>query len=178
MDFPSTQATSYLNRFNEIKALFKDADHVGLKTIESVDRLETFLSRMFSYRPKLVRSLYRIRAPLVRLLGFKQDPMPALGEWIPDEFPMFPCGNVWFFTVRRVEKDHYWIAGCPSDRHLDADMAVVAQPLEGRRKRFYIVTAVRYKHWTGPVYFNLIRLFNYFLINRMAHSAACHKKSF
>jgi hypothetical protein len=169
---PPDQAMDYLNRTEEIKALFKDADHVSLKTIESEDLLETLLSKMFSYRPKLVRLLYRVRAPLVRLLGFKQDPMPVLGEWIPDEFPMFPCGNVWFFTVRRVEKDHYWIAGCPRDRHLDADLAVVAEPLEGQCKRFYIVTVVRYKHWTGPVYFNVIRLFNYFLINRMAHSAA------
>ncbi len=91
---------------------------------------------------------------------------------------MFPCGNVWFFTVRRVEQDRYWIAGCPTDRHLDADMAVVVQPLEGRRRRFHIVTVVRYKHWTGPVYFNMIRWFNLILVNRMAHAAAGHKKSF
>jgi hypothetical protein len=161
-----------------MRELFKDADHVGLKTIESGDRLETFLLKMFSYRPKLVRLLYRIRALLVRLLGFRQDPMPVLAEWIPEEFPMFPCGNVWFFTVRRVENDHYWIAGCPRDKHLDADLAVVTQPLEGPRKRFHIITVVRYKHWTGPVYFNVIRLFNYFLINRMAHSAARHRGSF
>lgn len=168
----------YLNDITAIKALFKDADYIGLKTIESADRLEPFLLKMFSYRPPLIRLLYRIRAPLVRLLGFKQDPMPTLDEWIPDEFPMFPCGNIWFFTVRKVEKDRYWIAGCPRDRHLDADMAVVAQPLEGRRNRFHIVTVVRYKHWTGPVYFNMIRLFNLILVNRMAHSAALNKKTF
>ena len=175
MDDHSDRAIDYLDRIEEIRVLFKGADYVGLKTIESEDRLETLLQRMFSYRPKLVRLLYRVRAPLVRLLGFRQDAMPELSEWIPDEFPMFPCGNVWFFTVRRVEKDHYWIAGCPRDRHLDADLAVVVEPLEGRRKRFHIVTVVRYKHWTGPVYFNMIRLFNYFLINRMAHSAAQHR---
>lgn len=168
----------YLNGIHEMTALFKDADHIGLKIIDAEDRLETFLQKMFSYRPGLVRLLYRIRAPLVRLLGFKQDAMPVMSEWIPDDFPMFPCGNVWFFTVRRVENDHYWIAGCPRDRHLDADVAVVAQPLKGLLKRFYIVTVVRYKHWTGPVYFNLIRFFNYFLINRMANSAAGHKRSF
>jgi hypothetical protein len=106
-------------------------------------------------------------------LGFRQEPLPARDEWIPAEFPMFPCGNVWFFTVQKVKKDHLWIAGCPRDRHLDADLAVVARPLaDGRRKRFYLITVVRYKHWTGPLYFNLIRLFNLFLVNRMAHHAA------
>ena len=174
----SNQAMAYLCGMPVIKALVKDADYIGLKTIESEDCLETFLLKMFSYRPALIRLLYRIRAPLVRLLGFSQDPMPAPDDWIPDEFPMFPCGDVWFFTVRKVEKELYWIAGCPRDRHLDADIAVVAQPVEGRRKKFHIITVVRYKHWTGPVYFNIIRFFNLFLINRMAHSAAQYKQLF
>jgi len=166
----------YLNRINEIKALTRQADYVGLKVVEAEDRLEAFLGNMFAYRPHLIRLLYRIRAPLVRLLGFKQDAMPGMDEWIPQEFPMLPCGTVWFFTVRKVEKGRYWIAGCPRDRHLDADLAVVARPLAGRRKRFYILTVVRYKHWTGPVYFNLIRFFNLFLIDRMSHAATRCKR--
>jgi hypothetical protein len=167
----------HLRHIDAIKVLIRQSDFVGLKVVESHDSLETFLRRMFAYRPRLIRLLYRVRAPLVRLLGFKQDPLPEMGEWIPDEFPMLPCGNVWFFTVRRVEKDRYWIAGCPRDRHLDADLAVVARPLASRRRRFYILTVVRYKHWTGPVYFNLIRLFNLLLIDRMAH-AATHDQGF
>ena len=177
MKHPFQQAIDYLSRIAEMETLFKNADYIGLKTIDTVDRLEAFLPKFFAYRPPLIRLLYRIRAPLVRLLGFKQDPMPEMDEWLPDEFPMFPCGNVWFFTVRSTKKDHYWIAGCPDGRHLDAEMAVVVQPLEGRRKRFHIVTVVRYKHWTGPVYFNMIRLFNLILVNRMAHAAAVPKKS-
>lgn len=165
----------YLSGMPEIKALARDADYFGVKIIESEVRLKTFLSKMFSYRPTLIRLLYRLRAPLVRLLGFQQDAMPALDEWIPDDFPMLPCGNVWFFTVQRVEADLFWIAGCPRDRHLDADMAVVAQPLKGQSKRFYIITIVRYKHWTGPVYFNIIRLFNLMLVNRMVRTAVPKK---
>ena len=158
----------YLHRIPEIKTLYKAADYIGVKTVDSELDLESFLVRIFSYRPPLIRLLYRLRAPLVRLLGFEQDPMPAIDEWIPAEFPMFPCGQVWFFTVRQVQKDLYWIAGCPRDRHLDADLAVVMQPLEGRQKRFYLITVVRYKHWTGLLYFSLIRFFNLLLINRMA----------
>jgi hypothetical protein len=50
-------------------------------------------------------------------------------------------------------------------------MAVVAEPLAGGRRRFHILTVVRYKHWTGPIYFNLIRIFNLLLVDRMARSA-------
>lgn len=162
----------YLNSIKEIRALFEDADYIGVKSVEADISLERFLVKIFSYRPSLIRMLYRLRAPLVRLLGFKQAPLPDMDEWIPDEFPMLACGTVWFFTVRRVQEDRFWIAGCPRDKHLDADMAVVARPMTGRRKRFYLITVVRYKHWTGPLYFNLIRLFNLYLVNRMAHSAA------
>lgn len=178
MNHLAYQAMTYLSGIPEITALVKDADFVGLTFIESEDRLESFLEKMFAYRPALIRLLYRLRAPLVRLLGFRQDVLPAMEEWIPDDFPMLPCGNVWFFTVQRVENDRFWIAGCPRDRHLDADLAVVAQPMDVRRRRFYVLTVVRYKHWTGPVYFNLIRWFNRFLINRMVHAAVGHDPSF
>ena len=158
----------YPKSIHAIQKLFKDADYIGTKAVEAECDLETFLSTIFTYRPGLIRMLYSIRAPLVRLLGFRQDPLPAMEDWIPEEFPMLSCGNIWFFTVARVRADRYWIAGCPRDRHLDADMAVVAEPMGGRRHRFHIITVVRYKHWTGPIYFNMIRLFNLLLVNRMA----------
>ena len=162
----------YLYRIEEIRTLFDTADYVGVKTVETDDNLERFLIKIFSYRPALIRWMYRLRAPLVRLIGFKQAPLPEMDEWIPAEFPMLPCGMVWFFTVQKVKKDRFWIAGCPRDRHLDADLAVVARPLRGKRQRFYLITAVHYKHWTGPLYFNVIRLFNLILVNRMARFAA------
>lgn len=168
----------HLSHIREVWTLLQNADYIGLKIIDSLQPLESFLVNMFSYRPQLIRWLYRLRAPLVRLLGFKQDAMPEFDEWLPDDFPMFPCESVWFFTVRYVEKDRYWIAGCPRDRHLDADLAVVAEPTAGGKRRFYVLTVVRYKHWTGPVYFNLIRLFNLLLVNRMTRFAAKqHRRS-
>jgi hypothetical protein len=163
---------TYLSGIPTIRKLVTGADHVGINTVVIDADLETFLKTIFTYRPRLIRLLYRLLAPLVRLLGFRQDPMPAMAEWIPDEFPMLSCGNIWFFTVGRVKPDHYWVAGCPRDRHLDADLAVVAEPLRPGCHRFHIVTVVRYKHWTGPLYFNLIRLFNLLLVNRMARFAA------
>lgn len=145
-----------------------------MRTVEANCTLEEFLELIFTYRPHLIRFLYRIRSLMVRLLGFRQDPIPEMVHWIPDEFPLLPCGNIWYFTVRSVKADQYWIAGCPRDRHLDADLGVVAEQLACGSKRFYIITAVRYKHWTGPIYFNLIRIFNHFLMNRMAHRVQSH----
>ena len=162
----------YLQTIPEIQGLFEGADYIGVKTIDAENQLEPFLVKIFSYRPSLIRFLYRIRAPLVRLLGFRQDPLPEMDEWIPAEFPMLPCGMVWFFTVREVKKEHFWIAGCPRDRHLDADLAVVVRSLNKYRRRFYLITVVRYKHWTGPLYFTMIRLFNLFIVDRMARCAA------
>ena len=94
----------YLNDITAIKALFKDADYIGLKTIESADRLEPFLLKMFSYRPPLIRLLYRIRAPLVRLLGFKQDPMPTLMNGFQTNFPCSPAAISGFLRSERLKK--------------------------------------------------------------------------
>ena len=77
MEAPPLPAMAYLFSIGAIRALFDGADYIGLKTVESTDRLEPFLSHMFSYRPKLVRLLYRVRAPLVHLLGFRQAAMPG-----------------------------------------------------------------------------------------------------
>jgi len=164
----------YLRSIKEIDDLIQGTHYVGLQSVEAECSLEEFLRLIFSYRPHLIRLLYRIRALVVRLLGFRQDPIPGMAEWIPEEFPMLACGNIWFFTVRSVKADQYWIAGCPRDRHLDADLGVVAEPLAQGDHRFYIITAVRYKHWTGPVYFNLIRIFNHLLVNRMIHRVKKH----
>ncbi|MCP5103876.1 MAG: DUF2867 domain-containing protein, partial [bacterium] len=35
----------------------------------------------------------------------------------------------------------------------------------------HVVTIVHYKHWTGPVYFNLIRPFHHLVIRRMMKAA-------
>ena len=37
-----------------------------------------------------------------------------------------------------------------------------------QKNRFYIMTVVHYKHWTGPVYFNMIRPFHHLVVRRMA----------
>jgi hypothetical protein len=50
MNHPPQQAIDYLSRIGEIETLFKNADYIGLKTIDTADRLEAFLPKFFSYR--------------------------------------------------------------------------------------------------------------------------------
>jgi hypothetical protein len=49
-------------------------------------------------------------------------------------------------------------------------MGVVVEPLPETRRRFHFVTIVRYKRWTGRLYFLLIRPFNRFFVNRLARA--------
>ena len=160
----------YIDQVEELQVLLEDADYVGVKTVEGDVTLQEFLAGMFAYRPGLIRFLYRVRAGLVSLLGIRQQPLPEMDEWIPREIPMLSCGNIWFFSVSLAREDRYWIGCCPEESHLTAFMGVVVEPLEAPRKRFHFVTIVRYKHWTGRLYFLLIRPFNWFFVNRLAQA--------
>ncbi|MFO7708029.1 MAG: DUF2867 domain-containing protein [Desulfobacterales bacterium] len=160
----------YIDRVEELQALLKDADYVGVKTVEGEVTLKQFLAGMFAYRPGLIRFLYQVRSGLVRLLGIRQQPLPELDEWIPGEVPMLSCGNIWFFSVSLAREERYWVGCCPEESHLTAFMGVVVEPLQAARKRFHFVTIVHYKHWTGRLYFLLIRPFNWFFVNRLARA--------
>jgi hypothetical protein len=160
----------YIDQIEELQAILKDAEYVGVKIVEGDVTLQEFLTGMFAYRPGLIRFLYRVRSGLIRLIGIRQQPLPEMDEWIPGDVPMLSCGNIWFFSVSLASEDRYWIGCCPEESHLTAFMGVVVEPLKGTRKRFHFVTIVRYKHWTGRLYFLLIRPFNWFFVNRLARA--------
>ena len=77
---------------------------------------------------------------------------------------------VTFFVVRCAREGAYWISETPDDRHLRAYFGVVKEPLSQTVSRFFVFTTVYYKHWTGPVYFNLIRPFHHLVVSRMARA--------
>lgn len=165
----------YIDQVEELQILLKDADYVGVKTVEGDVTLQAFLAGMFSYRPGLIRFLYRVRSGLVRLLGIRQQPLPELDDWIPKDIPMLSCGNVWFFSVSLARDERYWIGCCPEESHLTGYMGVVVEPLERPRKRFHFVTIVHVKHWTGRLYFLLIRPLNWFFVNRLVNAGLSGK---
>ena len=157
-----------ISQIPQIAQLLKGSNYIDVKTIEGQTSLRQFIASMLSYYPWWVVFLYRIRTILVKLLGLVEHPAPeTLPELGPQDVSFVVGEAVTFFTVRLAEEKHYWVGETPEDKHLSAYFAVVAEPLEGNRKRFHVATIVYYRHWTGPVYFNLIRPFHHLVVGRM-----------
>jgi hypothetical protein len=160
----------------DLQVLLQGADYVGVTSADAEVRLEEFLGAMFAYRPVLIRRLYRLRGLFVRLIGIRQPPLPPMEEWLPSEVPMLACGNIWFFSVSLTKPEAYWIGCCPHERHLTAYLGVVREPLGADRSRFHFVTIVHFKHWTGRLYFLLIRPINWFFARRLLRAGiACRQ---
>lgn len=154
-----------------LRPFARGADHVDVKTVESEASLRAFLAGLLSYQPAWVTALFGVRRVFVRMLGMRQPGIPRPQHPRPEEIPMTPGSAASFFTVRHVEEEHVWVVSA-MDSHLDATLAVVMEPVSGTRRRFHVVTLVHYRHWTGPVYFNVIRPFHHLVVGGMARSAA------
>ena len=83
------------------------------------------------------------------------------------ELSFKPGENASFFTIRDAKEDLYWVSESPEDKHLQAFFGVVAEKLTQNYKRYHVFTCVKYLHWTGPVYFNLIRPFHHIVVRSM-----------
>lgn len=154
-----------------LTAALASADHVDVKRAEGTVGLSEFLAGLISYRPLWVRLLFRVRGVLAWALCLKNEPTRTCREFSPENTPMTPGQRAGIFTVHEATADQCWI-GFARDRHLAGYLAVVTEPLQGGLRRFYVITAVHYLHWTGPIYFNLIRSFHHLIVGRMARAAA------
>jgi hypothetical protein len=150
-------------------ALIDGADHVDVKTVEGKVDLRTFLAGMMAFQPRWLTALYVIRGGFVRLLGMRQKRQPVSARYTPADVPMQAGDRAIFFTIRDASEDHYWLAEI-RDKHLDAALGVIVEPLDALRRRFHVVTIVHYNHWTGPVYFNVIRPFHHLVVSAMARA--------
>ena len=154
-----------IQKYKEFEIYFKNADHIDVKTIESDVGLRSFISGMLSYFPWWMVSLYRIRDILVGILGLVRHEEPETLPSIKPEDLSFKSGeNASFFIVRDAKEDMYWVSETPEDKHLTAYFGVIAEKLNQNRIRYHVFTAVKYLHWTGPVYFNLIRPFHHLVV--------------
>lgn len=159
----------YIHKFNELEKYFEKADFKDVKVFEGDTTLRKFIASMLSYYPWWIVQLYRIRKLLVGILGLVKHKEPEeLPNLQPEEISFTPGQAVTFFTVRCAKENIYWISETPSDKHLCAYFGVVKEPLTNSMNRFHVFTTVFYKHWTGPVYFNLIRPFHHLVVSRMA----------
>ena len=168
----------YLSKFKELQHYFNESDFTDIKVVEGKTNLREFIASMLSYYPWWLVMLYRIRALLVRILGLvKHEPPEALPNLHPEEISFTPGETVTFFIVRSAKEGVYWFSETPEDKHLSAYFGAIAEPLKNDLNRFYVVTIVHYKHWTGPVYFNLIRPFHHLVVSQMARVGIKSKRT-
>ncbi len=157
-----------MHNHQELAVYFKNADYTDIKTIEGEASLRAFISGMLSCYPWWIVVLYRIREILVSILGLVRHEKPDLLPLIkPEDLAFEPGLNATFFVVRNAKEDIYWVAETPEDKHLKAYFGVVADKLSNGLTKFHVFTSVKYLHWTGPIYFNLIRPFHHFVIFSM-----------
>ena len=153
-------------RFPMLGAQLRDADHIDVHSVPAHVPLRQFIAGMMSYEPDWMLFLYRIRKLFVALLGMRQDGVPRSPRWRPEDVPMEPGQPASFFTVRASDEDRLWVVDA-EERHLRATLCVV-RAAEG----FSLVTIVHYRHWTGPIYFNVIRPFHHLVVAGMARAGA------
>ncbi|MBE3557705.1 MAG: DUF2867 domain-containing protein [Ktedonobacteraceae bacterium] len=171
--FPmESRGLTYIRRIAELAPLLEHADHIDVKTVVSSVDMRTFLAGMLGYRPGWLILLYVIRAGFVRLLGMRQERLPSAFPSRPEDIPMQAGKKASCFTVRMAKEEHYWIAAA-EDRHLEALLGVVSEPLpDTSQRRFHVLTVVHYRNWAGPVYFNVIRPFHHLVVSSMAKAGA------
>jgi hypothetical protein len=166
----SADPSKPIRRYEALDVLFRDIDYADIKTIQGAIGLRPFIAGMLSYHPWWIVTLYRIREILlVQALGLtrheKPDQLPSIQ---PEALSFTPGQTASFFTVRTAMEDTYWVSETPADRHLKAWVGVVVESLGGTGvNRFHVFTLVKYRHWTGPVYFNLIRPFHHLVVRQM-----------
>ena len=152
----------------DVAVYFEHANHVDIKTIDGAVSLRRFISGMLSYSPGWIVFLFWVRGFLVRILGLVKHDRPDVFPSIrPEALSFEPGEKASFFIVRAAKEDSYWVSETPEDKHLKAYLGVVAEELGEGLRRFHVFTSVRYIHWTGPVYFNLIRPFHHLVVASM-----------
>ena len=153
----------------ELKCILKNADHVDVKTVQGAVSLAGFIAGMLSFRPGWLLFFYHLRKVFVLLLGMQQGDIPkTFGPLSAADISFQPGQTASFFIVRYAVKDRYWIAETPDDKHLRAYFGIFRQRVDQRINAFHVMTVVHYKHWTGPVYFNVIRPFHHLVVKQMA----------
>ncbi|WP_200761535.1 DUF2867 domain-containing protein [Poriferisphaera corsica] len=154
-----------------LEPYLQGANHVDRKHTTCNLTLRQFILGFISYSPWWLKIFYKIRLILTTLLRLKTGHPTITTITSPQDVPFTPNQLALFFTVREAQEDQYWIVEAPEDNHLAAWLAVTTD----NKSHFTVTTVVKYKHWTGPIYFNLIRPFHHLVVRAMMN-AACKQK--
>ena len=160
----------FIEQQKELASFLTGADHVDVKTVPGRVELREFVAALLAYSPVWLKALYWLRGLLAVVLGLEHE---ATGspDLMPDQVPMIPGEKALFWTVVLAEEGRYWVVEA-ADRHLAATLVVAFSPPNEGPGRYHLATVVHYRHWTGPVYFNLIRPFHHLVVAAAARAAA------
>lgn len=157
-------------RLPGMAGLVEGADHVDVHTMDGTGSVRDLAAGLLSHRPGWMAFLWRVRSGLLRLLGQPGSVEPEPARLTGATLPVAPGEKAGFFTVSRSDGETHWVAGA-EESHLAADVGVVAEPLPGGRKRFHVVTVVRYRNLAGRAYFNIIRPFHHLVVGSAMRAA-------
>lgn len=170
----TTYAVALMQQIPALQGLAANADHIDVKSISTDLPMRRFIANMFSYMPRWMQFLYGVRWLFVRLLGMKQPGIPQQTRMAAEDVPFHKGAWTTFFQVADAVEDQHWFAAA-SDTHLTAHLGLIKEPAEqpGHEglAQYHVVTLVYYHHWTGPLYFNVIRPFHHFVVNQMMKAA-------
>lgn len=159
-------STALTHEHPELAKFLAHADHVDVHRVRTERPLRSFIAASFAYQPRWITFLYAVRMRLVRLIGLHQEGMPEPTRWRAEDVPMKPGDAASFFTVQAAREDQLWVAGV-EERHLRGTLAILREA-----SGYALVTIVHYRHWTGRLYFNLIRPFHHLVVMAMARAGA------
>lgn len=168
----SRQTEAFIRSILELRPYLANADHIDCKqTIGATQvSLPAFVAGVFTYQPRWVTALFAIRWGFVRLLGMKQTGLAPQHQANPDDVPMTPGDKFSFLTAKAAEPGRYWVGG-DDDKHLSFDVIAAIEPLNEREQRFHLMTIVRHNHWTGPLYFTVIKPFHHLIVQLAVNAA-------
>ena len=164
-----SKSAAIVSSIPQLEKICADADHVYGVDFDSRREMEDFLIRLMSYKPGWLTFLYKVRGVLARIMGLKHDEFIDHGLEVSD-YDFTRGGKVDFFDSVDFEADRFWI-GAAEDKHLIGYIGVVSEPASAGLHHYHVFTIVHYKHWTGPLYFNLIRPFSHLVVYFMGKHA-------
>jgi hypothetical protein len=151
----------------DLKSLDLDQENCDCFEVRSVTtslNLPEVISVIFNYRPRWIQFLFVLRRLLASILRLKQERQKQSPALKPEDISFQRGASETKFTVLHGDRNRYWVSRAPADRHLEAKIAVVLHSVEGKKKTYKLITWVRYLHWTGKLYFNLIRPFHHIIV--------------
>lgn len=171
-----------LAAIGELAGVLDGADHVDVKTIESGVSLREFVAGALGVRHWWVSALFGVRVVFAWLLRLNQAGSASArsstsGPLRPDQLPFVPGSTISFFTVRAAVEGRYLLLAA-ADTHLTGQLAIVVDPANrvglepAGRRRFRVITVVHYHHWTGPLYFTIVRPFHHLVVGSMVRAGA------